>query len=191
MKHARDTERLIGEAMKALVFGFGSEIVNPRIDELKKRYPGERPERFWSRCAITRSRTSRTSAGGWNPRISRRFRRFPGHPSRYRVNLSWTTPHRAGADRRRDTPELQEPSAPSSGPGTAAGRLYRLHQNQSGQPSGRREAICALVLEILSEPGVYQSLKRTLKSGKVDIQGFDPTNLFIPTAQARSPSTSI
>ena len=46
LKHARDSERLLGEAMKALAYGFAAEIVNPRIDDLKKRYPGERPERF-------------------------------------------------------------------------------------------------------------------------------------------------
>ena len=78
MKHARDTERLVGEAMKALVFGFGSGIVNPRIDALKKRYPGERPSGSWSRCAITRSRTSRSSCGGRNPRTSRRSSPVPG-----------------------------------------------------------------------------------------------------------------
>ncbi len=41
--------------------------------------------------------------------------------------------------------------------------------------------------EILSEPGVYQSLKRTLKSGKVDIQGFDPAYLFTATALKPEP----
>ncbi len=46
LKHARDSERLLGEAMKALAYGFAAEIVNPRIADLKKRYPGERPERF-------------------------------------------------------------------------------------------------------------------------------------------------
>ena len=42
-------------------------------------------------------------------------------------------------------------------------------------------------LEVLSEPGVYQSLKRTLKSGKVDIQGADPAFLFTATALKPEP----
>ena len=41
--------------------------------------------------------------------------------------------------------------------------------------------------EVLSEPGVYQSLKRTLKSGKVDIQGYDPALLFTSSALKPEP----
>ena len=41
--------------------------------------------------------------------------------------------------------------------------------------------------EVLSEPGVYQSLKRTLKTGKIDIQGFDPAHLFTVSALKPEP----
>ena len=46
MKHARDTERQIAEALKALVYGFGAEMINPRVDELKERFSGERVHQF-------------------------------------------------------------------------------------------------------------------------------------------------
>ncbi|MFQ5792857.1 MAG: Lon-like protease helical domain-containing protein, partial [Acidobacteriota bacterium] len=46
MKQARALERQIGEALKALVYGFGAEIVNPRIEELKGRFQGEKVKRY-------------------------------------------------------------------------------------------------------------------------------------------------
>ncbi len=46
LKHARDTERQIAEALKALVYGFGAEMINPRVDELKERFLGERVHQF-------------------------------------------------------------------------------------------------------------------------------------------------
>ncbi len=41
LKQAREIEKQIGEAFKALIFGFGFELVTPRIDELKTKYEGE------------------------------------------------------------------------------------------------------------------------------------------------------
>ncbi len=38
------------------------------------------------------------------------------------------------------------------------------------------------LLDMFAEPGVYQSLKRTLKHNQVDIQGYDPMFLFSATA---------
>ncbi|MGH9462938.1 MAG: Lon protease family protein, partial [Vicinamibacteria bacterium] len=43
------------------------------------------------------------------------------------------------------------------------------------------------LLDMLAEPGVYQSLKRTLKHNQVDIQGYDPMFMLSSTAMKPEP----
>jgi len=191
MKHARDTERLIGEAMKALVFGFGSEIVNPRIDELKKRYPGERPERFLEQVRHHALENLEDFCRRPEPSDLAAF--FAGSRDihlRYRVNLLVDNSATVRAPIVVEThPSYKNLFGTIERTWDRSGLAYTdFTRIKAG--SLLRAAGGYLVLsfsEILSEPGVYQSLKRTLKSGKVDIQGFDPTSLFIPTALKPEP----
>ncbi len=195
LKHARDTERLMGEAMKALAYGFAAEIVNPRIDELKGRYPGERPGRFLEQVRhhllvnldeFGPKQEPSSEAAGLAALIG--SARDPH--LKYRVNLLVDNSATARA------PIVVEPHPTYK---NLFGTIDRSW-DRSGQTYTDFTRIKAgsllravggyLVLsfaEILSEPGVYQSLKRTLKSGKVDIQGFDPAYLFTATALKPEP----
>jgi len=191
LKHARDTERLIGEAMKALVYGFGASLVNPRIDELKKRHPGQRPERFLEQVRHHALENLDEFCRRPEPSGLAAFlaaaRDLYLH---YRVNLLVDNSSTAR------TPIVVETHPTYK---NLFGTIERTW-DRSGQTytdftrikagSVLRAAGGYLVLsfsEILSEPGVYQSLKRTLKSGKVDIQGFDPMYLFTATALKPEP----
>ena len=191
VKHARDTERLIGEAMKALVYGFGAEIVNPRIDELKKRYPGERPGRFLEQVRHHALESLEEFVRKPEPSDLAAF--FAGSRDlhmRYRVNLLVDNSATVRAPIVVEThPSYKNLFGTIERTWDRSGLAYTdFTRIKAG--SLLRAAGGYLVLsfsEILSEPGVYQSLKRTLKSGKVDIQGFDPTNIFIPTALKPEP----
>lgn len=194
LKEARDTERQIGEALKALVYGFGAEIVNPRIDELKKAYRGERPEAFLENVRhhvlenvedFIRKPESGEQAGlaallvgGRDPYLH------------YRVNLLVD-----------NSGTLRAPIVVETHPTykNLFGTIERIW-DRSGQSITDFTKIKAgsllkaaggyLVIsfsEVLAEPGVYQSLKRTLKSGTVDIQGFDPAYFFNATALKPEP----
>ncbi len=195
LKHARDTERLIGEAMKALAYGFAAEIVNPRIDELKARFPGVRPARFLEQ--VRHHLLENLDEFGPKPEPSSEAAGLAAligsarDPHlKYRVNLL--------VDNSRTT---RAPIVVETHPTykNLFGTIERSW-DRSGQTYTDFTRIKAgsllravggyLVLsfsEILSEPGVYQSLKRTLKSGKVDIQGFDPAYLFTATALKPEP----
>jgi lon-related putative ATP-dependent protease len=195
LKHARETERQIGEALKALVYGFGAEIVNPRMDELKKRYPGERTGRFLEhvRHHILENleefiqKPDPSGQAGLAAAIL-------GGPRdsmlQYRVNVlvdNSTT----------ERPPIVVESHPTYKNlfGTIERTWDRSGQSYSDFTKIKAGSLLRAVggylvisfLEVLAEPGVYQSLKRTLKSGTVDIQGFDPFYVFTATALKPEP----
>jgi lon-related putative ATP-dependent protease len=188
LKHARDTERQISEALKALVYGFGAEILNPRIDELKKEFPGEREGRFLENVRhdvlenlegfIEKPDAEQAGLAAFLAGSRDKF-------IRYRVNLFVDN---SSTDR---APIIVETHPTYK---NLFGTIERIwdRSGQSFTDFTRIKAgsllkaaggyLVVSFLDMLAEPGVYQSLKRTLKSGKVDIQGFDPMFVFTSTA---------
>ena len=194
LKHAREAERQISEALKALVFGFGAEIVNPRIQDLKARFAGERTKQFLEHLRhdvldnleqfVHKPETSEQA--GIAALLIAQTDRFV----RYRVNLLVDN---SGIT----SPPIVVETHPTYK--NLFGTIERSF-DRSGQSHTDFTRIKAgsllkamggyLVLsfhEVLSEPGVYQSLKRTLKSGKVDIQGYDPAYMFNSSALKPEP----
>jgi lon-related putative ATP-dependent protease len=195
LKHARDTERLVGEAMKALAYGFAAEIVNPRIAELKARYPGERTGRFLEQVRhhlldnlddFAHKPDPSSEAAGIAALIG--GARDPH--LHYRVNLLVDNSKTERAPIVVEThPTYKNLFGTIERSWDRSGQTYTdFTRIKAG--SLLRAVGGYLVLsfsEILSEPGVYLSLKRTLKSGKVDIQGSDPAYLFTGTALKPEP----
>ena len=194
LKHARDTERQISEALKALVYGFGAEIVNPRITELEQRHPSERVRNFLGhvRHHVLEhleqfiSKPDPQGQEGFAALLAGQSDRFIA----YRVNLIVDNSTSEGA------PIIVETHPTYKNLFGTVERTWdrtgATHTDFTRIKAGSllKAAGGYLVLsfiEILSEPGVYQSLKRTLKSGKVDIQGSDPANLFTTTALKPEP----
>ena len=192
LKHARDAERQILEATKALVYGFGADLLNSRIDELKARYVGERPERFLEhvRHHILEhldifARKTDEEAGLTALLTSQQDRYLP-----YRVNLIVDNRATECAPIVVETyPTYKNLFGTVEKVWDRSGQSYTdFTRIKAG--SLLRAAGGYLVLsfqDVLSEPGVYQSLKRTLKSGTVDIQGFDPGSLLTGTALKLEP----
>ena len=192
LKHARDAERQILEATKALVYGFGADLLNSRIDELKACYVGERPERFLEhvRHHILEhldifARKTDEEAGLTALLTSQQDRYLP-----YRVNLIVDNRATECAPIVVETyPTYKNLFGTVEKVWDRSGQSYTdFTRIKAG--SLLRAAGGYLVLsfqDVLSEPGVYQSLKRTLKSGTVDIQGFDPGSLLTGTALKLEP----
>lgn len=194
LKHARDTERQIAEALKALVFGFGAEIINPRISELKQRFPDERSQEFLEhvRHDVLENleqflpKPEASGQAGIAALLAGQGDSFVA----YRVNVLVDNSSTEGA------PIVVE-SHPSYKNlfGTIERTWDRGGQTHTDFTRIKGGSLLKAVggylvlsfIEVLSEPGVYQSLKRTLKSGKVDIQGSDPANLFTATALKPEP----
>jgi lon-related putative ATP-dependent protease len=191
LKQARDTERVIAEAMKALVYGFGAEIVNPRIDELKKRYPGERPERFLEQVRLHALENLEEFCRRPEPSgITAFLASARDLYLNYRVNLLVDNSATARAPIVVEThPTYKNLFGTIERTWDRSGLTYtdftRIKAGSLLRAAGGYLALS--FSEILSEPGVYQSLKRTLKSGKVDIQGFDPMYFFTATALKPEP----
>ncbi len=193
LRHGRDSEKQIAEVLKALVYGFGAEITNPRIDELKERYTGEKVGKYLEnvRHHVLENLESflkkeEADATGVAALIQGQRDRFLP----YRINVVVDNSDTERAPIVVEThPTYKnlfgaiERSLDRSGASNTdftritAGSLLRAAGGY----------LVLSFLEVLSEPGVYQSLKRTLKSGKVDIQGFDPTYLFTSTALKPEP----
>jgi lon-related putative ATP-dependent protease len=191
LKQARETERLIGEAMKALVYGFGASIVNPRIDELKKRYPGERPERFLEQ--VRHHALENLEEFSRKPDLSGVAAFFATSRDpylHYRVNVLVDNSATGRPPIVVEThPTYKNLFGTVERSWDRSGLTYtdftRIKAGSLLRAAGGYLVLS--FLEILSEPGVYQSIKRTLKSGKVDIQGFDPTSFFTSTALKPEP----
>jgi lon-related putative ATP-dependent protease len=194
LKHARDSERQIAEALKALVYGFASEIVNPRVDELKARYRGERQGRFLEQVRHHLLESLEDFAqkpdSGDQAGLAALLGGARDPYLHYRVNVLVDNSLTERAPIVVETHPTYK---------NLFGTIERVW-DRSGQSSTDFTRIKAgsllkavggyLVIsfqEVLAEPGVYQSLKRTLKSGKVDIQGFDPAYFFNATALKPEP----
>ena len=194
LKHARDRERQILEATKALVYGFGADLLNPRIDELKERYIGERPERFLENVRhhilehldIFTKKTDESQETGFAALLKRQ--QDPYLP--YRVNLIVDNRATECAPIVIETyPTYKNLFGTVEKDGDRSGQSYtdftRIKAGSLLRAAGGYLVLS--FLEVLSEPGVYQSLKRTLKSGTVDIQGYDPGYLLTGLALKLEP----
>lgn len=194
LKHARATERQIAEALKALVYGFGAEIINPRINDLKSRFSGERVGRFLElvrhHVLENMEHFVRKPEEGQAPPspgfVSGQSDRFLV----YRVNVLVDNTDTEGAPIVIETHPTYKNLF-----GTIERTWDRQGQTHADFTRIKSGSLLKAVggylvlsfLEVLSEPGVYQALKRTLKSGKLDIQGFDPSNIFSATALKPEP----
>ncbi len=194
LKHARDTDRQISEALKALVYGFGAEMINPRVDELKERFSGERVHQFLEhvRHDVLENleqfvqKPDQSGQPGIAALLAAQADRFLP----YRVNLIVDNSATDGAPIIVETHPTYKNLF-----GTIERNWDRSGQTQTDFTKIKAGSLLKAAggylvlsfLEVLSEPGVYQSLKRTLKSGKVDIQGFDPAYLFTATALKPEP----
>jgi lon-related putative ATP-dependent protease len=187
--HAREAERQITEALKALVFGFGAEMVNPRVDELKKRFPGERVGQYldYVRHNMLENleqfieKPDPSGQAGLAAILSGQVDRF----LHYRVNVLVNNE----ATERAPIVVETHPTYKNLF-GTIERTWDRSGQSHSDFTRIKAGSLLRAVggylvcsfLDVLSEPGVYQSLKRTLKSGRIDIQGYDPAYVFTSTA---------
>ncbi len=194
LKQAREVEQKIGGALKALIFGFGAELVNPRIDNLKKKFSGKKVGRYLERVRYhmmenlenftERSESDSGRSTDSIAAIQDRQDRF----IEYRVNLLVDNSATKQAPIVVEThPTYKnlfgtiERGWDRSGCSHAdftnirAGSLLRADGGYLVLP----------LLDVLAEQGVFQSLKRTLKNSVVDIQGFDP--FFLSTATALKP----
>ena len=194
LKHARDTERQISEALKALVYGFGAEMINPRIDELKERFSGERVHQFLEhvRHDVLENleqfvqKPDQPGQPGIAALLAAQVDRFLP----YRVNLIVDNSATDGAPIIVEThPTYKNLFGTIERSWDRSGQTHtdftRIKAGSLLKAAGGYLVLS--FLEVLSEPGVYQSLKRTLKSGKIDIQGFDPSYMFTATALKPEP----
>jgi lon-related putative ATP-dependent protease len=188
LKQAREVERQIQEALKALVYGFGAELVAPRINDLKNKYEGEKVRRYLENVRHDllenlekfTSRESPEQAG-----VAALLRAAADPHLSYRVNVLVDNSEASGAPIIIETHPTYK---------NLFGTIERTwdRTGQSHTDFTRIKAGSLLradggylvlsLLDVLAETGVYQALKRTLKNNKVDIQGFDPLFLFSSTA---------
>jgi len=195
LREAREVERQIQEAVKALVYGFGVELVAPRIDELKAKYSGAKTHRYLENVRHNVlenlvSFTNRPESPEGGP-AALLFQKTADPYVEYRVNV---VVDNASLER---APILVETHPTYK---NLFGTIERSWDRVTGQSQTDFTKIKAgsllhadggyLVLsltDVLTETGVYQALKRTLKTNKVDIQGFDPLFLFSSSAMKPEP----
>ena len=194
LKHARDTERQISEALKALVYGFGAEMINPRIDELKARFSGERVLQFLEHVRHDvledLEQFVQKPDGSGQPGIAALFAAQADRFLRYRVNLIVDNSATDGAPIIVEThPTYKNLFGTIERSWDRSGQTHadftRIKAGSLLKAAGGYLVLS--FLEVLSEPGVYQSLKRTLRTGEIDIQGFDPSYMFTATALKPEP----
>ena len=193
LQHAKDSEKQISEALKALAYGFGAEIINPSVDELKAKYKGEKIRKYLENVRHhvlenLESFLKQEESDGSSVASLMQGQRDRFLP--YRINVIVDN----GEAKRAPIVVETHPTYRN-----LFGAIERsLDRSGASQTDFTRITAGSLLraaggyvvlsfLEVLSEPGVYQSLKRTLKSGKVDIQGFDPTNLYTSSALKPEP----
>jgi len=188
LKHARETERQIAEALKALVYGFGAEIINPRIEDLKKRFTADRALVFLEHVrhhVLEHLEQFVKKPDDAQPAVAALLAAQADRYLVYRVNVIVDHQATEGAPIVIETHPTYKNLF-----GTIERTWDRTGQTHADFTRIKAGSLLKAVggylvlsfLEVLSEPGVYQALKRTLKSGKLDIQGFDPSNLFSSTA---------
>lgn len=194
LKQAREVERQIQEALKALVYGFGAELVAPRIKDLKAKYAGEKVQRYLEnvRHHILENLESFTSReGGGEQAGLAALLRAPTDPYlEYRVNVLVDNSNAQGAPIIVETHPTYKNLF-----GTIERTWDRTGQSHTDFTKIKAGSLLRAdggylvlsLLDVLAEPGVYQALKRTLKNNKVDIQGFDPLFFFSSTAMKPEP----
>ena len=199
LKQAKAVEQKIGEALKNLVFGFGAEIVNPRIDELKQKYTGEKVGKYLESIRhhtmdnlesfAQPTQDSNKSQAGLAALMPPR-----NDPSlEYRVNLLVDN-----SATKRTPIEVETHPTYKNVFGTIERTFDRSGHSYSDFTHIKAGSLLRadggyLVLslvDVIREPGVWQSLERALKYNKVDIQGYDPFFLFSATALKPEPIDS-
>ena len=173
----------MGEAFKALVFGFGAELVTPRLEELKAKYHGEKVHTYLENVRlhllenlenfVQRDDGEGVKQLGLASLLQGQRERY----LEYRVNLLVDN---SGTKR---TPIVIENHPTYRNLfGTIERSWDRSGQSQTDFTRIKAGSLLLAdggylvmsLLDMLSEPGVYQSLKRTLKHDQVDIQGYEP-----------------
>jgi lon-related putative ATP-dependent protease len=198
LKQARDVEHKIGEALKALVFGFGAEIVNPRIDTLENKFEGSKVHKYLERIRHyvlenLESFTKRPEADTSQPAglVAALQQQQAGDPFLvYRVNVlvDNSTTERAPIEIETH-PTYKNLFGTIERTFDRAGHSYTDFTHIKAGSLLRADGgyLVLSLLDVMAESGVYQSLERTLKNNKVDIQGFDPFFLFSSTALKPEP----
>ncbi len=197
LKRARDVEHKIGEALKALVFGFGVEIVNPRIDALKNKFEGRKVQKYLESVRHhvlenLESFTKRPEADTSQPAgLLAALQQQASDPFlEYRVNVLVDN-----STTKRAPIEIETHPTYKNLFGTIERTFDRsghsfadfTHIKAGSLLRADGGYLVLSLLDVLAEAGVYQSLERTLKNNKVDIQGFDPFFLFSTTALKPEP----
>ena len=195
LKRAREIEKQMGEAFKALVFGFGAELVTPRIEELKAKYEGEKVHGYLENVRHhllenLESFVKRDEGEGSKQLGLASLLQGQRDPYlEYRVNLLVDN----SATKRAPIVIENHPTYRNLF-GTIERSWDRGGQSQTDFTRIKAGSLLLAdggylvisLLDILSEPGVYQSMKRTLKHDQVDIQGYDPM-FFSGTAMKPEP----
>ncbi len=196
LKQAKEVEQKIGEALKNLVFGFGAEIVNPRIEALKKKYTGEKTSLYFEgvRHHVLENMdqfVQKPQEGGQQAGLAAMMPQQQNDPFLvYRVNVlvdNLAT---------KKTPIIVETHPTYKNLfGTIertwdrSGHSYTdfTHIRAGSLLMADGGYLVVSLIDLLAEPGVYQALKRSMKNNTVDIQGFDPYFLFSSTALKPEP----
>ena len=196
LKKTREIEKQMGEALKALIFGFGVELVKPRIDDLKSQYQGEKIHAYLEHVRhellenlesfVHHEESESATQLGLASLLQGQRDRY----IEYRVNLLVDN----SATKRAPIIIETHPTYKNLF-GTIERNMDRAGQTHTDfthikagsllQADGGYLVIS--LLDMFAEPGVYQSLKRALKHNQVDIQGYDPMFLFSMTAMKPEP----
>lgn len=196
LKKAREIEKQMREALKALIFGFGSELVNPRIDDLKSKYDGEKVDAYLEHVRheildnlesfVKHEESDSIKQLGLATLLQGQQDRYV----KYRVNVLVDN----SATKRAPIIVEAHPTHKNVF-GTIERTMDRAGQTHTDFTRIKAGSLLLAdggylvlsLLDMLAEPGVYQSLKRTLKHNKVDIQGYDPMFIFSTTAMKPEP----
>jgi len=196
LKQAREIEKQIAEALKALIFGFGAELVTPRIEDLKSKYQGKKVHQYLENVRhnllenlehfVHREESDAAKQLGLVTLLQGQRDRY----LEYRVNLLVDNSATQRAPIIVEThPTYKNLFGTIERNWDRTGQSYadftRIKAGSLLQADGGYLVIS--LLDMLGEPGVYQSLKRTLKHNRVDIQGYDPMFLFFSTAMKPEP----
>jgi ATP-dependent Lon protease len=196
LKKAREIEKQMGEGLKALIFGFGLELVKPRIDELKNKYKGEKVHNYLESVRhelldnlesfVRREESDPMKQLGLATLLQGQRDRY----LEYRVNVLVDNSQTKRAPIIVENhPTYKNLFGTIERTMDRAGQTYtdftRIKAGSLLQADGGY--LVMSLLDMFAEPGVYQSLKRTLKHNQVDIQGYDPMFIFSTTAMKPEP----
>jgi ATP-dependent Lon protease len=196
LKQAKEVEQKIGEAVRNLVYGFGAEIVNPRIDDLKSKYTGEKVQKYLEDVRHDVMDNLENFAKGPQEEGDKQqglaaMLQSQRDPSLvYQVNVVVDNHQTERAPIIVEThPTYKNLFGTIERTWDRSGHSYSDFTHIKAGSLLRADGgyLVISLLDVMAEQGVYQSLKRTLKNNKVDIQGFDPFFLFSSTALKPEP----